>query len=136
MQPRVQIHAASKRLEAVVGDDHQQRLVVNLLHDAANQFVHAGVQILDHRRALIAGHIARRRMIVVEIAPEHMLDAVRGIEHAGAQALLSFFQGVEQHALAIVMIGVALREEGLIVENFLVQGPSVFRQAQSRVRSK
>ena len=133
MQPGIQIDAASERLEAVVGDDHQQGLVVDLLHDAADQFVHARVEILNHLRTLIARHIARGRMIVVEVAPEHVLHAVGGVEDAGAQALLRFLERVEQHALAIVVIGVALREEGVVVENMFVQGPGVFGEAERRV---
>ena len=73
-------------------------------------------------------------MIVVEIAPEHVLHPVGRVEHAGAKALLRFFESVEQHALAIVVIGVTLREEGFIVEHLFVQGPCVFRETERCVR--
>src|SRR5581483_10754384 len=105
-------------------------------HHPADEFVHASVQILDDGGPLIARHLAGGGMIVIEVAPEHVLHAVGGVEHAGAEALLGLLKGIEKHALAILMIGIALRQESLIVENFFVQRPSVFRQSQSGVRSK
>ena len=89
MQPGIQVHAARKRLESVIGDHHQQRVVVDLFHHAADELVHALVEILNHLAALRLRHIARRRMIFFQIAPEHVLHAVGGIEHAGAEPLLA-----------------------------------------------
>ena len=55
-----------------------------------------------------------------------MLHAIRGIEDARAQALLGFLQSVEEHALAIIMIGVALREECVVIEHVLIERPRIF----------
>ena len=69
-------------------------------------------------------------MIFVEIAPEHVLHAVGGVEDAGAQALRSFFQRVKEHALAIFVIGVTLRQERLVIEHFFVESPGIFREPE------
>ena len=112
----------------MIGDHQQQGLIVNLLHDPPDQRVHAVVEILNHPRLLVLRHISCRRMIFVEIAPEHVLHAVGGVEDAGAQALRSFFQRVKKHALAVFMIAVALRQKCLVVEHFFVQRPGILRQ--------
>ena len=63
MEPRIQVDAARKRLEPVIGDDHEQRIVADLLHDTTDKIVHARVQILNHAGPLIFGHIAHSGMI-------------------------------------------------------------------------
>ena len=136
MQPCIHVHAARKRLEAVIGDHHQQRVIVNLIHDAADEAIHALIQILNHRRMLAVRHIARRRMIFFEIPPEHVLYAVGGIENTRAQPLLCFVERVKEHALAIFVIAVSLRQEGIVIEHLLVERPRVFRQAKRRVGSE
>ena len=75
-------------------------------------------------------------MIFIQIAPEHVLHPVGGVEDAGAQALRSFFQRVEEHALAVFMIAVALRQKRLVVEHFFVERPGIFRQAQRGIGAK
>ena len=120
----------------MIGDHHQQRVVVDLLHHASNEAVHPLIQILNHLRMLAVRHIARRRMIFVQITPEHVLDAVGRIEDAGAKSLLRFIERIKQHALAVFMIAVSLREKRIVVEHMLVQSPRIFRQPERRVRSK
>jgi hypothetical protein len=73
-------------------------------------------------------------MIFFQIAPEHVLDAVGGIEDAGAQALLRFVERVEEHALAIFVIAVRLRQKGIVIEHMLVERPRVFCEAERRIR--
>ncbi len=90
MQPRVEIHTAGKRFETVIRDNHEQCLVIDLLHDTADECIHASVEFLNHLRMLIVRNIAGGWMILVEIAPEHVLHPVGRIEHAGTQALLRF----------------------------------------------
>ena len=75
-------------------------------------------------------------MIFIQIAPEHVLHAICSVEDACAQALRSFFQCVEEHALAVFVIAVALRQECVVVEHFFVQRPGILRQTESRVRTK
>ena len=65
-------------------------------------------------------------MVFFEITPEHVLHAVGGVEDAGAEALFSFFESIEEHLLAIVVVGITLREERIVIQNFLVQRPGVF----------
>ena len=136
MQPCVQIDAARKRLEAVIGDDHQQGLVVDLLHDAADQFVHAGIEFLNHsavagREAHCAPPDDRRRDSARTCAARG-----RSCRRRRRTALLRLLERVEQHALAIVVIGVALREKRIVVQHVFVQGPSVFGQSERCVRSE
>src|SRR5439155_2531061 len=133
MQPRVQVDAAGKRLEAVIGDREQQGLVVDLVHDSANKVVHAAIEIFDHTWPLVAGNLSRRRMVIFQIAPEHVLYAISRVENTDTEALRSFVQSIEEHALAILMVGVTLREEGLVVEDLFVERPGVFCQTKSGV---
>ena len=69
-------------------------------------------------------------MLGFEVAPKHVLHAVGGVEHADADAPAGFVQGVEEHALALVVDQVALPQEGLVVQDAFVQRPGIFRQAQ------
>ena len=75
-------------------------------------------------------------MIFFQISPEHVLDAVGGIKNAGAEALPGFFQRIEEHALAIVVIGVALRQKCLIVKHSLVERPGIFGKPQGGIRAE
>ena len=75
-------------------------------------------------------------MIVFQVAPEHVLHAVGGVEDAGAKALLCFFQRVEQHALAVIVVGITLSEECVIVKDLLVERPGIFGEAKRGVRSE
>ncbi len=134
VQPRIHVHAACKRLESMIGDHHQQRVVINFFHHAPDQAIHALVQILNHRGMLTVRHIARCRMIFFQVTPEHVLDAVGRIENACAQPLLCFLQRIKEHPLAIFMIAVSLRQEGIVIEHVLVERPRVFRQAERGIR--
>src|SRR5690242_18141905 len=111
----------------MIGHDKQQSPSVNLLHYPTNQGIHTTVQILNYVRPLVARDASCSRMIFFQVAPEHVLHTVRGIEDTGAQSLSRLLQRVEKHALSIVMIAVALGEERLIVKHFFVQRPSIFR---------
>jgi hypothetical protein len=68
-------------------------------------------------------------MIIFEITPKHVLHAVGCIEHTSAQTLLRFAERVEEHALAVLMVRIALRQESVVVENFFVESPGVFGEA-------
>src|SRR5437899_10523249 len=104
----------------MVGHHKQQSLSVNPLRYATNQGVHTTVQILNHVRPLVTRDASGSRMILFQVAPEHVLHAVRGIENAGTQSLPRLLQRVEKHPLSIIMIAVALGEKGLDVQNLLI----------------
>ena len=76
-QPRVEIHAAAERAEAVVGEHEQGRLVIDERQRFPDQVVHAAVHLLDH---------AGVRAPLVQMAEKHVLHAVAGIENAGHDA--------------------------------------------------
>ena len=42
-------------------------------------------------------------MVGLEIAEEHVLHAIGGVEHADHRAALGLLQGVEEHALALLV---------------------------------
>src|SRR5262249_24102412 len=50
--------------------------------------------------------------------------------------LARLVQSVEQHAFAIFVIGVALRQKSAIVQHFFVECPSVLRESKRRIRTK
>jgi hypothetical protein len=133
MQPGVQIHAARKRLESMIGNHHQQRVIIDLFHHASDEAIHALVQILNHLGMLAVRHITSRRMVFFQVAPEHVLDAVGGIENTGAKSLFRFIQRIEEHPLAIFVIAVRLCQERIIIEDMFIERPRVFRQAERRV---
>ena len=81
-------------------------------------------------------NIARRRMILLQIAPEHVLNAVGRIKDAGAQPLLGFIECIKEHALAIFVIAISLRQKSIIIEHMLIQGPRIFRESERGIWPK
>ena len=79
-------------------------------------------------------HIARRRVIFLQIPPEHVLHAICSIEDTSAQSLLRFVQRIKQHPLAIFVIAVSLRQKRIVIEHMLVHSPRIFRQSKRCVR--
>ena len=74
-----------------------------------------------------------RRMIVIQIPPEHVLYAIGGIENAGAETLRCFFEGIKEHLFARVMIGIGLLEEGVVIQHFFVERPCILGESKSSV---
>src|SRR5439155_16318186 len=53
---------------------------------------------------------------------------------AGAKAFRRLLQSVKQHALAVFVVTVGLLQEGIVVQNFFIEGPGIFRKAKRGVR--
>ena len=134
-QPAIQIDPAAERVEAVVGEHHQQRVVAGAFrHRAADQIVHAPVQVLDCAGGVWSEFPQAGRDARLVIAPEHVLHAVGAVEHADAQAFAAPFPAVEEHRLALAVDVEALLEEMIVVEHVLVESPGVFGQPERGVR--
>jgi len=87
------------------------------------------VEVLDHARFGLAAHRAPQDDLCPDSA-RTCAAPVGGVEDARAQALRSLFQRIKEHALAVFMIAVALRQKKcLIVEDFFIQRPSIFGQS-------
>ena len=116
----------------MVGEHDQEIVVAQLLHHPADQGVVVPVVVLD--RPALPARLApvRRRMAVLRVAPEHVLDAVGGVEDAGETAPPQTLQGGEEHLLALAVDVVGLRQERRVVGDALVQRGRVFGQAESR----
>ena len=120
----------------MIGHHDQQRVVVDLLHHPADQLVHPHVQLTQHVLVTL-GVLARvGRMIVLEIAKEHVLQAVGDIEDAGHRPPSGLLHRIEQHLLALVMDQVGQFEEGLLVQHALVQPPGVLGQTQRGITTQ
>src|SRR5262249_38526267 len=81
-QPAIEIEPAAKTVEAVIGDDHQQRVgLVALRHRPADQIVHATIEVLDRIASIWYRMIWPGGVRRVDISPEHVLQAVGAVEH-------------------------------------------------------
>ena len=78
-------------------------------------------------RAALAGRMRR-----VDVAPEHVLDAVGRIEDAYERATVEPIECRVQHRLALAVDVIRLPQERRIVGDAFVEGPGVFGQSQRR----
>ena len=130
-QPAVHVHAAAEVGEAVVADDHERGVgivdeVPHLAEQRVDALVHLADRVLPH-----LGVLARvRGMARVEVAVEHVLHAVGGVEHGRDQALLRLRDRVEEHALALFVEAHRLIEEHLLVDHAVVERPGVLGEAE------
>jgi hypothetical protein len=74
-----------------------------------------------------------RRVARLGVAPEHVLDAVGGVEHADQGAPAQAVEGGEEHVLALAVDVVGHLEEGAVVDHSLVERPGVLGETQGRV---
>ncbi len=133
-QPRVEVHAAAKRVEAVVRHHHQHVVFAELLHDAADHRVVVPVEIEDGVLIAVGGLLACR-VLRVEIPPEHVLNAIGGVEHADQRALAQPAQAREEHVLPFAIDVVGLLQEHALVGDALVERPRVLGEAQGGIRA-
>src|SRR5690606_20532324 len=55
---------------------------------------------------------------------------IAGIEYADTKSFRSTLEGVEEHALALIMHEVGLLEEAAVVEHSFIPPPRIFQQAE------
>ena len=132
MQPGVEVDAAPERAEAMVRDDHQQVAIADLLHDPPQHAVVVDIELLDGVLVLGIGGVARSRVVVLEVAPEHVLDAIGRVEDTNQRALAQLVEGGEEHLLALAVDVVGELEKGAVVDDALVERPGVLGQPQRR----
>ena len=72
-------------------------------------------------------------MVVFEIAPEHVLDAIGAVEHTDAQSALDLVETVEEHLGTLVVCLVALLQKRLVIEHAAVQPPGILGQTEGRI---
>ncbi len=116
----------------MVGEDHEHVALAQPLHDLAHEGVVVDVELLD--RVLVRARLVppRRRVALLDVAPEHVLDAVGGVEDAGDGPAPLPLEGGEEHLLALAVDVVGHLEEGAVVDDALVEGPGVLGQPQGR----
>ncbi len=103
LEPAVQVDPGAKRAEAVVGDDHEQRVVAPALLDRlADEVVHPPVEVVDHVAAGQERRLGPGGVPSVDVAPERVLEAVGAVEHAGDEPTRDLVECVEEHRLALV----------------------------------
>ena len=129
-QPGVQIHPAAERLEAVIGDHEEEVLRAELLHHALDHGVRALVHLENGVLVLLDVLPRVRGMILLQVAEEHVLQAVRPIEDARPHALAGLVQRVEEHGFALLVVIQRLLEKRLLVDHPLVQRPGVLGQPE------
>src|SRR4030065_2804716 len=96
-EPGVEVDAAAKRLETMVGHDNQRAPRTELSFDPADEVVHPLVEVLDDLGAQFRRGRPERRMRFVEVPPEHVLDAVGGLDDADEGSLFCFRKGIKKH---------------------------------------
>ncbi len=74
-------------------------------------------------------------MLLVEIAPEHVLHAVGAVEDAHAQAAIDLVQAIEKHGLAFAVGVEALLEKMIVAQDMFAQSPGIFGQAERGIRA-
>ena len=111
----------------MVREDEQHRLIVDRFQHPADQRVGAAVHFLD-RRPIAAVRRASRRTIRTPV--KHMLDSIRGVEHATAHSRADALDRIEEHLFPFAMNGIRLVEERLLVDSPFAQGPGVLGQPQ------
>ena len=114
----------------MVGEHEKHRLVIDVAQRLPNDLVHALVEVFDDLLIAARGIVAMRGMVGLQIAIEHVLDAVAGIEHARDDALAGPLKRVEVHRLALFADHVCLIEKGLLIDHPLVERPSVLGEPQ------
>ncbi len=122
-QPLIQVDPAAERAEAVIGDDHQHVAVLQLRPHAADQRIVVKVQLADG--VLVRGLLAPAPggMPGIDVAPEHVLDAIGGVEDADQGALAKAVERGEEHRLALAIDVVRLLQERPIVGDAFVEAP-------------
>ena len=63
------------------------------------------------------------RVLLVDVAPERVLEPVGAVEHAGDQPARDLVDRVEEHRLALPVHVEALLDELVVVDDVLVQAP-------------
>ncbi len=116
----------------MVGEDHQHVALAQLLHDLADEGVVVEVELLD--RVLVRARLvpARGRVALLGVAPEHVLDAVGGVEDAGDGPAPLPLEGRQEHLLALAVDVVRHLQEGAVVDDPLVERPGVLGQPERR----
>ena len=85
-------------------------------HGPADEIVHPPVEILDDVAMLNRNFLGAGGMVLVEIAPKHVLHAIRAVKDAHANAPLDFVETVEKHRLAFPVEVEALLQKLLIAQ--------------------
>ena len=73
---------------------------------------------------------------LVQIAEEHVLDAIAGVEHARHDAPRRLFQRIAEHRLALVHQVVGLCEKVAAGDDAFVQRPRVLRHPERRIQAE
>src|ERR1019366_2856294 len=93
VQPGVKIHRAAEAAEAVIGEDEQHGVVIDLPHGFAYESIHALVEVGD-------GALPLRIASSFEMAIEHVLHPVAGVEDAGHYTVPGVGERVIEHGFA------------------------------------
>ena len=125
MQPGVQIDGAAEAAESVVGEDEEHRIRIHVLHGFSHQRVHALIEVGDRALPL-------RVAAAFEVAIEHVLNAVAGIEDARHHAAPGVRQRVVEHGLALGQQRPCLVQERPLVDHAFIERPGILRHADGR----
>ena len=111
--------------------EHDQKIVVvQLLHHPADEGVVVPVVVLDRPARPARLPTLRRRVTVLHVPPEHVLDAVGRVEDAGEGTAAQALERGEEHLLPLAVDVIGLLEEGRVVRHALVERGGVLREPQ------
>ena len=114
----------------MVREHDQQVVLTELLHHPADQGVVVPVVVFDRPACPPRLPTLRRRVAVLHVAPEHVLDPVGRVEDAGQTPPPQSLERGEEHLLALTVDVVGLLEEGRVVRHALVERGRILREPQ------
>ena len=134
LEPAVQVHPTAEGVKPVIRQHHEQRGVVFAPgHGPANQLIHADIQIFNGGLKSDGNLGGARRMGLVKISPEHVLDAVGSIEDTDAKTFRNFIKSVKKHRFPFPVDVGALLQKMFVFENLLAESPSILGQPECRI---
>ncbi len=90
----------------MIGHDDKDTLIIHLSSHSSHQFIHPFIQVLDYFFTHFCLGSFERRVLRVQVTPEHVLDTVCGLEDTGNEPLFRLVHGVEEHLLPFFVIGI------------------------------
>ena len=124
-------NCAPEAAEPVIAEDDQQRPVVDVGQDLADDLVAAAVMLLDRPgEPRVKGLALVGRVVGLAEPPEHVLDAVRRVVEAVEEAFAEPIELVEHHGPPLAPGVLALGQEGLLAEPLVRQAVVVLDHAR------
>ncbi len=136
MQPRIDVEGAAEGVEAVVGEDDEERVGIGGFEGLCEQRVVAFVFVFDLAFVVASEIGIVQRMRFIAEAPEHVLHAVGSIEDDEEEAFAEAGEFVEHHAFAFSEDEITLLEVRGFVNAAVIERSVVFGHAERGIEAE